>query len=71
MLDIQVETMLAIITIVDNVSRCTRRVPLKWVLGQQEYESLLVGIRSGLVDLIEEFDMLDKLSVGFDETSDG
>ena len=68
---IRVETMLAVITIEDSMSKCTRRVPLKWVLAQPEYVNLLDRVQSGLEDLIEEFDMLDRLSDGLEETAGG
>ncbi len=69
--DIQVVMLHAVITIEDDMSKCTRRVPLKWVLAQPEYASLLEQIQHGLEDLIEEFDMLDKLSDGIGKTEDG
>ncbi len=69
--DIRVETVQARITIEDNMSKSTEQIPLKWVLPAQAYEKLLEVIQLGYADLIEEVDMLDKHSDGFEETADG
>ncbi len=65
--DILVETVVAVITTREGKYHSTERVPLKWLLKQQDYAGLLVQIRFGYEDLIESIDKLD----GFGKTADG